>query len=63
MNAALHDYSHAEARDQLLWFIEFWPGTEATSSAVDQMLRHFEGFDCDPPSRLRRGSRCVCPTQ
>jgi penicillin V acylase-like amidase (Ntn superfamily) len=49
------DYSHAEARDHLLWFINFWE-TDVSSVWVDQMIRHFEGFTCDPPRRMRRAA-------
>ncbi len=32
---AFFDYSHAEALDQLLWFIDFWP-TQATPTSASQ---------------------------
>lgn len=47
------DYSHADARDHFLWFINFWE-TNVTAAWVNQMLRHFEGFDCSAPGRMRR---------
>jgi len=47
------DYSHADALDHFLWFINFWE-TDVTSAWVNQMLRHFEGFACEPPLRMRR---------
>lgn len=57
---AFGDYSHAEARDQLLWFIDFW-SVDATPAGVDFLLRHFEGFACEPPELVRRGGRRVRP--
>jgi len=58
---AFHDYSHAEALDQLLWFIDFWPGVEATPTSASQMLRHFESFACEATRPIHRVSRCVRP--
>ena len=58
---AFHDYSRAEAFDQLLWFIDFWPGVEATPTSASQLLRHFESFACEPKAPMRRVSRRVGP--
>ena len=58
---AFHDYSHAEALDQLLWFIDFWPGVAATPTSASQLLRHFESFACEPKAPMRRVSRRVGP--
>jgi hypothetical protein len=52
---AFRDYSHSEARDQLLWFIDFWP-TQATPSSASQLLRHFESFACEPKLPVRRAA-------
>ncbi len=60
VTSAFHDYSHTQARDHLLWFIGFWP-TRATPATVDQMLRRFEGFACEPRSLVRRGAGRVRP--
>jgi choloylglycine hydrolase len=59
---AFHDYSHADARDHLMWFIGFWP-TEATPATVDYLLRHFESFACEPRQLVRHGARRVRPAQ
>jgi hypothetical protein len=58
---AFHDYSHAEALDQLLWFIDFWPGVEATPTSAGQLLRHVESFACEPKLPTHRVSRRVRP--
>ena len=58
---AFHDYSHAEALDQLLWFIDFWPGVAATPTSASQLLQHFESFACEPKAPMRRVSRRVGP--
>ena len=58
---AFHDYSRAEARDHLLWFIDFWPGVEATPTSASQFLRHVEGFACEPKLPTHRTSRRVRP--
>lgn len=58
---AFHDYSHAEALDQLLWFIDFWPGVEATPTSAASLLRYYEGFVCEPKPAMRRVSRRVRP--
>jgi choloylglycine hydrolase len=55
----LYDYSHAEALDQLLWFIDFWPGVEATPATARSMLGYYEGFACEPKLPCRRASRRV----
>ena len=57
---AFSDYSHAEALDQLLWFIDFWP-TQATPTSARQLLGHFESFACEPKPTIRRLSRRVRP--
>jgi len=52
-----HDYSHAEALDQLLWFIDFWPGVEATPTSATSLLGYYESFACEPRLTVRRGGR------
>jgi penicillin V acylase-like amidase (Ntn superfamily) len=54
-----YDYSHAEALDQLLWFIDFWPGVEATPATARSMLGYYEDFACEPKLPCRRASRRV----
>ena len=58
---AFHDYSHAEARDQLLWFIDFWPGVEATPTSASQLLQYYESFACEPQLSHRRVTRRCRP--
>jgi penicillin V acylase-like amidase (Ntn superfamily) len=53
---AFHDYSHDEALDQLLWFIDFWP-TNATPTSIGQLLGHFESFACEAKQPMRDVSR------
>ena len=57
---AFYDYSHDEALDHLLWFIDFWP-TSATPSTARHWIGHFESFACESPRRLRRGTRRARP--
>jgi hypothetical protein len=57
---SFHDYSHAEVRDQLMWFMDFW-SVNITPDGVDALLRHFESFPCEPPQLVRRGTRRVRP--
>ncbi len=58
---AFHDYSHAEALDQLVWFIDFWPGVEATPASASSLLRYYESFACEPRPMVRQGARRVRP--
>jgi choloylglycine hydrolase len=55
-----HDYSHAEVRDQLMWFMDFW-SVNITPDGVDALLRHFESFGCSTPQLVRRGTHRVRP--
>jgi hypothetical protein len=52
-----HDFSHAEARDQLLWFIDFWWGVDATPAGITAFLNHCEDFACGRPTMRRPGHR------
>ncbi len=52
---AFHDYSHTQALNQLLWFIDFWP-TQATPSSVGSLLRYYETFACEPRLPVRRAA-------
>jgi choloylglycine hydrolase len=55
------EYSHSDARDHFHWFLSAWE-TGLTPAYADQLLAHFEGFTCEPPSRQRRQSgRRVAP--
>lgn len=54
------DYSHAEALDHFLWFINVWE-TTATPAWVGQVLQHFESYTCEPRLRLRRVTRRTRP--
>jgi hypothetical protein len=58
---AFPDYSHAEALDQLLWFIDFWPGVEATPASASSLLRYYESFACEPRPMVRQGARRARP--
>jgi len=57
--SAFYDYSHAEALDQLLWFIDFWPGVEATRTSATSLLGYYESFACESGITVRRGGRRV----
>jgi penicillin V acylase-like amidase (Ntn superfamily) len=59
--SVFHDYSHAEALDQMLWFIDFWPGVEATPTSASQLLRYYESFACESRPLVRQGARRVRP--
>ncbi len=53
VGALFYDYSHLDARDQYYWFIDTYHHS-LTHQWADQMLQHFEGFSCQPPSGPRR---------
>ena len=55
-----YDYSHSEARDHFYWFVNFYE-TDLMPAWADQMLRHFEGFTCEPRLRHRRVTGRVRP--
>ena len=55
------DYSHSEALDHLVWFIDFWPN-DLSPAWAGQILRHFESFSCEPPVRTRRTTRRIRPS-
>lgn len=57
---AFSDYSHAAASDQLRWFIDFW-SVDAAPESVDYLLRHFEGFACEPPVLVHHAARRLRP--
>lgn len=54
------DYSHSEALDHLVWFIDFWQ-TDLSPTWASQIIRHFESFSCEPPLRVRRVTRRALP--
>ena len=54
------DYSHSEALDHFVWFVNFYE-TTVTPAWAGQVLRHFESFICEPRLRIRRATRRYPP--